>query len=814
MTTNQTASQELAVAEALEDNYIQEHKAPTSLHEPVVRGNDDLEAFYTPLVSFPFFELHKEKCIQCHNCVRICDEVQHRDVYTIDELGYPALVSGTYSYRDTECNNCGQCVSACPTGALKNLLDSGKLLPSKREKVSTVCSYCGVGCAIDLEVENEKVVAVSGSFNSDANEGNLCVKGRFGHEFINSPDRLKTPMIRRGGKNSPLEPASWDEALKFAAAGLNQVKAQYGSEAIGGFCSSRATNEDNYVFHRFVRTVLHTNNIDHCARLCHMASAVALEMSVGSSAPSASTPDIRMADAFIVVGSNTTETHPVISSAVLKAKYEGGAKLVVVDPRRIEMVDHADIWLRPKLGTNVAVLNGIANVIVAEGMANEAFIQARTQDYEAFKATIAKYTPEYVESISEVPAERIIEAARAYGKAQRGMLLWGMGITQHLTGVQGALALSNLMLLTGHVGRPGAGFIPIRGQNNVQGTSDMQGQHNALPGYHGINNPEHRAKFEKAWSAPLASNKGQTVVEMEELAAEGKMKALYIMGENPMGSSPDVNHVEKGLKNLDFLVVQDMFLNETAQLADVVFPACSFAEKDGTFTNTERRVQLLQPAIPRVGEARPDWEIICLMAEAMGTKFPYQTTAQVMEEIAALVPSYGGMRHERLGNGGLQWPCLDTNHPGTRFLYAESFPTASGKGNFCPVEYENLGEEADDKYPLVLSTGRLLEHYHTGTMSRRNIGLDAMKPEGEVEINPIDAKRFNISHGERVKLVTHHGRIEAKVKVTKRTAEGTVFYPFHFAEANANRLTGSSLDKMSGTPAYKRTAARIERLNA
>ena len=813
MTTTQTQFKGCGIAETLEDNYIQTHKAPTSLHEPVVRGDDALEAFYTPLQSLPFFELHKEKCIQCHNCVRICDEVQHRKVYTVDTLGYPALVSGTVDFRDTECNNCGQCVSACPTGALKNLLDSGKLLSSQREKVTTVCSYCGVGCAIDLEIENEKVVAVKGSFSSDANEGNLCVKGRFGHEFINSPDRLTTPMIRRGGKNGKLEAASWEEALKFAAEGLSKVMQKYGAEGIGGFCSSRATNEDNYVYHRFVRTVLKTNNIDHCARLCHMASAVALEMLVGSSAPSASTPDVRIADAFIIIGSNTTETHPVISSAVLKAKYEDGAKLVVIDPRRIEMVDHADIWLRPKLGTNVAVLNGIANVIIEEGMANEAFIKARAEDYEAFKKTVAKYTPEYVQEISEVPADRIRDAARAYAKAKRGMLMWGMGITQHLTGVQGALALSNLMLLTGHVGRPGAGFIPIRGQNNVQGTSDMQGQHNALPGYHSITDPADRAKFEKAWGAPLPTNKDLTVVEMEEEAVNGKIKALYIMGENPMGSSPDVNHVEKGLKNLEFLVVQDMFLNETAALADVVFPVCSFAEKDGTFTNTERRVQLVQQAVPPVGESKPDWKIICELAEVMGTPFPYTSAAQVMEEIASLVPSYGGIRHERLKNGGLQWPCLDTNHPGTRYLYAESFPTASGKGKFCPVEYDpTLGENADDRYPLVLSTGRLLEHYHTGTMSRRNIGLDAMKPEGEVEISPIDAKRFKMAHGEKVKLVTHHGAIEAKLKVTERSPEGTVFFPFHFAEANANKLTGSSFDKMSKTPAYKRTAARLEKI--
>ncbi len=812
MTINNVPFQGCGVAEVLEDNYIQEHKAPTSLHEPVVQGDDALDAFYTPLKSLPFFELHKEKCIQCHNCVRICNEVQHRQVYTVDTLGYPALVSGTYDYRDTECNNCGQCVSACPTGALKNLLDSGKLLSANREKVTTVCSYCGVGCAIDLEIENEKVVAVSGSFTSDANEGNLCVKGRFGHEFINSPERLKKPMIRRGGKNGKLEEVSWEEAIKFAADGLNKVKQQYGAESIGGFCSSRATNEDNYVFHRFVRTVLATNNIDHCARLCHMASAVALEMSVGSSAPSTSTPDIRMADAFIIVGSNTTETHPVISSAVMKAKYEDGAKIVVVDPRRIEMVDHADVWLRPKIGTNVAVLNGIANVIIAEGLANEAFITARAEEFDLFKATVAKYTPEVVESISEVPADRIRDAARAYGRAKRGMLLWGMGITQHLTGVQGALALSNLMLLTGHVGRPGAGFIPIRGQNNVQGTSDMQGQHNALPGYHSIKNPADRAKFEKAWNAPLPTNEGLTVVEMENEAAEGKIKALYIIGENPMGSSPDVNHVEKGLRNLKFMVVQEMFLNETAALADVVFPACSFAEKDGTFTNTERRVQLLQPAIPPVGESKPDWQIICEVAAAMGMPFTYDSSAKVMEEIASLVPSYGGIRHERLKDGGLQWPCFDIDHPGTRFLYADRFPTANGKGKFWAVEYENLGEESDDKFPLVLSTGRLLEHYHTGTMSRRNIGLDAMKPEGEVEVHPIDAKRFKIAHGEKVKLVSHHGEIEVKVKVTERSPEGTVFYPFHFAEANANRLTGSTFDKMSKTPAYKRSAARLEKI--
>jgi formate dehydrogenase alpha subunit len=813
MTTTQTQSQGCAIAEALEDNYIQGHKAPSSLGGPAVRGNDALEGFYTPLQSLPFFELHKEKCIQCHNCVRICNEVQHRNVYAIDQLGYPALVSGTFDFRDTECNNCGQCVSACPTGALKSLLDSGKLLSSQREKVSTVCSYCGVGCAMNLEVENNKVVAVSGAFVSDANEGNLCVKGRFGMEFIHSKDRLTRPLIRRGGKNSPLEEASWDEAIRFAADSLKAVKEKYGSAAIGGLTSARATNEDNYVFQRFVRTALGTNNIDHCARLCHMASVVALQMSVGSGAPSASTPDIRLADAFIVAGSNTTETHPVISSAVMKAKYEGGARIVVIDTRRIEMVNHADVWLRPRLGTNVAVINGLAHVILEEGLTNETFIQSRTEDFDKFRESVKKYTPEYVEQISGVPADRLREAARIYGKAKRGMLLWGMGMTQHLTGVDACLALCNLFLMTGHLGKPGAGFIPIRGQNNVQGCSDMQGMDNALPGNHDINNPEHRAKFEKAWGAPLPTNPYLTLVEMEEAALHGGIKALYIMGENPMGSSPNVNEVEAGLKNLEFLVVQDMFLSETAKLADVVFPVCSFAEKDGTYTNTERRVQLLQKAIPEVGESRPDWKVICDISAAMGYPMPYTSTAQVMEEIASLVSSYGGIRHERLHNGGLQWPCYDEDHPGTRYLYAENFQTASGLGKFHAVEYVDSGEQASDKFPLILSTGRLLEHYHTGTMTRRNRGLDFMKPEGEVEVNPEDARRFNVAHGEKVRLVSHHGAVEVKVKVTERSPEGLVFYPFHFAEASANRLTGStSLDKQSGTPAMKRSAARIEKI--
>ena len=767
-----------------------------------------------PLVSWPFFQLDHAKCIKCEQCVRICNEVQHRQVYTIDGDGYPALVSGTTDFRDTECNNCGQCVGVCPTGALKDLTDKGRLPKHLRTKTTTICGYCGVGCAIELETENDLVVAVNPSDTSDANICNLCVKGRFGMDFIHHPDRLTTPLIRRGGKDSPLEEASWDEAIAFAACRFNEVKAKYGPHALAGITSSRATNEDNYVFQKLIRCAFGTNNIDHCARLCHMASAVALKNAVGSSAPSASSPDVRMATAFIIVGSNTTETHPVISSQVMKAKYEDGARVVVVDPRRIEMVNHADVWLRPKPGMNVAVLNAIAHVMLEEGLEDRAFIAARTENFEAFRANVKDYSPERVAELSGVPADRIREAARIYGKAERGMLLWGMGITQHLTGVDGALAMANLSLLSGHVGKPGTGFIPLRGQSNVQGASDMQGQHNALPGYHSIKDPKDRAKFEKAWGVPMPDNQFKTVVQLEEGALHGDIRGMYIMGENPMGSSPDIDEVAHGLKALDILVVQDMFLSETAALADVVFPVASFAEKDGTFTNTERRVQLIRPAVSPPGEARPDWQVVCELSTALGYPMSYPSTAAIMAEIASLVPSYAGMLHERLGPSGLQWPCLDTNHPGTRFLYAETFPTPSGKATFSVVKQEDAGEDVvDDAYPLNLNTGRLLEHYHTGTMTRRSRGLDHMRPEGEVEVHPEDARRYGFIDGDRARIVTKRGAVEVKVKVTDKTPEGAIFYPFHFGEAPANRLVGSKFDPASHTPAYKRTAARLDRIN-
>jgi len=770
------------------------------------------ERVFEPLMSWPFFELNREKCVKCMSCVNICETVQHREVYTTDAEGYPALVSGTFDFRDTECNNCGQCVSACPTGALKSLFDKGNLPKNQRKVTESVCNFCGTGCAIEFESEDNRIVAVNASTKSPANAGNLCVKGRFGMDFIQSPDRLTKPLIRRRGKDSPFEEASWDEAIAYVARRLNEIKAEHGPHAIAGFTSARVSNEDDYVMQKLIRCAVGTNNTDHCARLCHMASVVGLKQAIGSSAPSASATDIGLADVYLAVGSNPTVAHPVISSRVLRAKYERGAKIIAIDPRRSELVGHADLWLQVKPGTNVSILNAIAHVILQEGLANEEFIKARTANFEALAGSLADYSPEKTQSVTGVEPDLVRQAARLYAKAERGMLLWGMGITHHLKGVDSVLALANLGLMTGHVGRPGTGWMPLRGQANVQGASDMQGHHNALPGYQSITDPAARAKFEKAWGVKLPDNTYKSIIELEAAAATGEIRAMYIMGDNAAGASPDTTAVEKGLRNLEFLVVQEIFMTDTAKLADVVLPAAAFAEKEGTFTNTERRVQLLNKAVDPPGEARPDWQIVCDISTAMGYPMSYPNAAAIMEEIASLVPSYAGIRHERLRNGGIQWPCPDTSHPGTRFLYSDRFPTEDGRASFTVLTQQPAIEQADTEYPLIVDTGRWLEHYDTATMTGRSFGLNYMRPHGEIEVNPEDAKRGELKTGDWARLSTRRGSIEARVRVSDRIREGMVFYPFHYPEQSANRLVGVEMDSASRTPAFKGAAARIERV--
>ena len=534
-----------------------------------------------------------------------------------------------------------------------------------------------------------------------------------------------------------------------------------------------------------------------------------LAAAFGSGAMTNSIDDIGTADVILITGSNTTEMHPIIALEVKKA-VKRGSKLIVVDPRQIEIVNFADIWLRQRPGTDVAWINGFMHIIIKEELYDKKFVEERTEGFEELKETVEKYTPEYVEKITGIPKDELIEAARLYAKADRATILYAMGITQHISGTDNVKSLANLAMLTGNVGREGTGVNPLRGQNNVQGACDMGALPNVFPGYQKVTDDKIREKFEKAWGVKLSGKVGLPVTEMIDAIEEGKIKALYIMGENPALSDPDLQHVLSCLKKLDFLVVQDIFLTETAELADVVLPGCSFAEKDGTFTNTERRIQLIRKAIKPIGNSKPDWEIICELSKRMGYEMNYSHPREIMDEISSLTPIYGGIKYYRLENGGLQWPCLDETHPGTKILHKDKF--ARGKGKFHAIEYIEPAELPDDEYPFLLSTGRVLAHFHTGTMTRKVKAIDWLIPECLVEMNPIDAEELDIFDQDKVRITSRRGSIEAKVFLTERVPPKMIFIPFHFKEAAANILTISALDPVAKIPEYKVAAVKIEKI--
>ncbi len=692
--------------------------------------------------------------------------------------------------------------------------------------VRSTCPYCGVGCQVDLHVLDDHIFRVTAPFDAAPNYGRLCVKGRFGVDFVHHPSRLRTPLIRKDFGKKPRRPvgldgfreATWDEALDLAADKLAEIVRTYGGDAIGTFCSAKATNEDNYIFQKFVRAVLGTNNVDHCARLCHSASVAALSYTIGSAAMSNSVAEMRDLECFIVTGSNTTETHPVISTFLREAVVKNGAKLIVIDPRGTEMTRFATLWLQQKPGTDVAVFQAMAHVIVTEKLYNEDFVAQRTEGFEEYARSLAECTPEWAESISGVPADLIRQAARMYATARAAAIYWGMGITQSVHGTDNAIALSNLALLTGHVGRPGTGLNPLRGQNNVQGCSDAGGLPNVFPGYQRVDDPAIRAKFERAWGVSLNPEVGLTTMEMVEAAEHGLIRAYYIMGENPLMSEPNLRHARHVMENLDFILFQDIFLNETGEYADIILPAASFAEKDGTFTNTDRRVQRIRKAISPPGHARADWVIICDLARRVEAKldrpvsagFDFGHPGEIWAEMAALTPAFQGISYERIEReGGVHWPCPSEDHPGTPFLFAESFPR--GRGRLVPLQFRPSAELPDDEYPFILSTGRVLYHWHGGTLTRRS-RLDDIYPEATVEIHPADAKRLGIRSGDRVKVRSRRGEIVVWARVTARSPKGVVFVPFHFAEAAANELTNDALDPKAKIPEYKVCAVAVEKV--
>jgi formate dehydrogenase alpha subunit len=751
------------------------------------------------------------KCVRCQRCVKICDEVQGSHALTLrGRAGQVFVGTGLdEKLKDSPCETCGQCIGTCPTAAMyeKGAAAKGKIIHLKT--VRTTCPYCGVGCRLDLQVheKRDEIVRVSSEPGVVPNDGNLCIKGRFGTDFVGSKKRLTHPLIK---ENGAFRKATWDEALDLTAKRFSEIKAAHGSDALAGLTSAKATNEDNYVMQKFVRAVFGTNNVDHCARLCHASTVAGLARAFGSGAMTNSIEEMRRTPMVFVIGSNTTECHPVIGILLRQAVEEGTMKLVVADPRRISLTGIADIFLRHRPGTDVALINGMMHVILRDGLEDKEFIGKRTEGFDAVLETVKEYTPERVAKITGVPAESIVAAARMYAEAPSAAIVYSMGITQHATGTDNVMSLANLAMLTGNVGKPLSGVNPLRGQNNVQGACDMGALPNVYSGYQPVDSPEVREKFEKAWNAKLPDKAGLTSVEVIDEAASGAIRGIYIMGENPMLSDPDINHVRKALEAVEFLVVQDIFMNETGELADVVLPATSFAEKDGTFANTERRVQRVRRAVNPPGLARDDWSIVCDISTRMGYPMNYDSPAKIQEEIARLTPIYGGITYDRIEDVGLQWPCTDASHPGTAFLHSGRF--TRGLGKFHPVEFLPPREMPDDEYPFVLTTGRMLEHWHTGTMTRRSVVLDDRVPTGFVELNPEDAERMAVLEGDIMDIASRRGRIEVPAKITGKVQPGTVFLTFHFHENPANALTIAALDPIAKIPEFKACAVRVRKL--
>ena len=685
-------------------------------------------------------------------------------------------------------------------------MDSVKQMDTRH--TLTTCPYCGCGCGLYLLSEGNEVVGTAPSAGHPVSRGALCVKGWNSHEFVNHPDRLRVPLVRQNGA---LVPIGWDGALEKVAKSLSAAVARYGPDSVAFLSSAKMTNEENFLMMKLSRAVFGTNNVDHCARLCHASSVAGLAGTFGSGAMTNSIGDFDEADLFLVIGSDTTAQHPLIGSRIVKSVLDRGAKLIVFDPRRIELVKYAAVSARQANGSDVALVNGLMNVIIAEGLHDGAYVRERTEGFEELATLVAAYTPERVEALTGVPQATLLEAARLYAGARKAMIVYAMGITQHVSGVAGVQALANLAMLTGHVGFPASGVNPLRGQNNVQGACDMGALPDVYSGYQKVTDAAAREKFARAWGVErLPEKPGLTATEIMSAAAEGRIKALYIAGENPAVSDPDTAHVRRALAAVDFLAVQDIFLTETARFATVVLPASSFAEKDGTFTNTERRCQRVRKAVACPGEAREDWRIFGEIAARSGYGgMKYGHPSEIMAEAASLTPIYGGMTYDRLEPWGLQWPCPDRSHPGTSYLHKDGF--SRGKGRFAPREYRPPAEQTDESYPFVLSTGRVYWHWHTRSMTGRTSTLERENPECYVELNPVDAKALGVKNGERVTVGSRRGELTIKAEVTDRTKAGSVFIPFHFGEAPANLLTIAAVDPVAKIPEFKVCAVRIEK---
>ncbi len=805
--------------------------APHSLGRPVTpsRPRDN---------SSPVIAVDHQACILCDRCIRGCDDLQSNEVIGRTGKGYATAIAFDLDQPmgASSCVSCGECAALCPTGALTNKPLTLPLVPrSQTRAVDSVCPYCGVGCALTYHVKDNRVLWAEGR-DSPTNQGRLCVKGRYGWDYALHEHRLTRPLIRRpefypkgplsaavrGTQGRPgglvdyaevlpaFREASWDEALDLVAGRLRALKERHGPAALAGFGSAKCSNEEAYLFQKLMRAVLGTNNVDHCTRLCHASSVAALLEGIGSGAVTDIFGHARHAEVILLTGTNTTANHPV-AATFFKEAAKRGTRLIVVDPRRPPIADFAAWYCRLKPGTDVAFYNAVMHVLIGEGLIDEDFIRQRTENFTALRDLVANYDPERAAPLCGIDAATIRAVARAIGTARAMMIFWGMGISQHVHGTDNARCLIALCLLTGNVGRPGTGLHPLRGQNNVQGASDAGLIPMFYPDYQPVGAEAVRRKFEAAWGTSLDSRPGLTVVEIMAGALAGGIRGMFMMGENPFLSDPNVNKVRKALARLEFLAVQDIFLTETAEFADVILPAASFLEKTGTYTNTDRRVQLGRAALTPPGEARPDWQILCDLADRLGYPMPYQSPEDVFAEFAGLTANYRGLTYDRLGPAGKLWPCPDPGAAdGRSVLFADGFPTPTGKGTFVPCAFAPARELPDAEYPLVLNTGRLLEHWHTGTMTRRAAALDALQPGPFVEVHPGDLARHGLADGRPVTVRSRRGAIRLPARASTAVPPGSVFVPFHFREAAANVLTIDELDPDGKIPEFKFCAVRIE----
>ena len=778
-----------------------------------------------PDSSHPAIAVDLGRCIHCNLCVRACQEVQANDVIGMAHRGFESAIVFDMGdpMGDSSCVACGECVQVCPTNALLPAgveLEDGEVAADK--VVDSVCPYCGVGCQVRFHVKDNKIVQVDGR-DGPANQNRLCVKGRFGMDYADHPHRLTKPLIRRDGVAKTADPkfdpenplavfreASWEEALDLAASGLKKILDEQGPKGLAGFGSAKGSNEEAYLVQKLVRTGFKTNSVDHCTRLCHASSVAALLETIGSGAVTAPVVECLNSDLIVVIGADPTGNHPVAATFIKNAA-TNGAELVVIDPRRRNLANYASHYLQFKAGSDVALLNALLNVIVTEELYDRQYVEAHTEGFDEIARHVKAFPPEKMEGICGIDADTLRTVARKIAGARAAMIFWGMGIAQHVHGTDNARCLISLALLCGHVGRPGAGLHPLRGQNNVQGASDAGLIPMMYPDYRLVTHDDAREKFEAFWDTELNRDTGLTVVEITEAIHDGDIRGVYVMGENPAMSDPDSRHTRAALAKLEHLVVQDIFMTETAAFADVILPASAWPEKDGTVTNTDRRVQMGRKALEMPGDARQDWWIIQEIANRLGLNWNYGHPRDVHEEMRHCMPSMEHISWERLEREeAVTYPCEAEDRPGQEVIFGDGFPTESTRGRFVPADVLPPDETPDEEYPLILTTGRLLEHWHTGAITRRASKLDALEPGATVQISPEDMESLGIEPGGRVRMTTRRGAVELAARREPGMPQGLVFMPFCYQEAAANILTNSALDPFGKIPELKFSAVRVE----